>query len=337
VPNYGRYDRVGRTNLSWQATTIAHLEWSPIDHLAEYGWASYRSDHFASARGFGWVLHAIGDAVEPHHITGTTSWGHRPYEEYVDAHVERILLFDDSGTGVAGSTDAQHQRVLQQAVRYFAKLQSNGPTPASDDAISSYIKGLGQDAYASIRTADWPFNDSASIQYALGGLPASQGESQADEAINEYVGQDDNMRGLIESGVAAAVAFLTYASQFATDPGQNPDTICAMGSYFVPLTGCVVGSPPGSGPQLNIPVCVSNGVCGVDGGVTACATSADCTVGTCLAGACSTACSAAAPCGVGTCSTAGTCCLVDTSACTKDADCCGSSCSSGLCQTQIIK
>jgi hypothetical protein len=60
--NFGKYDRVSRNNFTWQDTTIGHLEWSPLHHLADYGWDIYRSD-LTNARGLGWVLHAIGVPV----------------------------------------------------------------------------------------------------------------------------------------------------------------------------------------------------------------------------------------------------------------------------------
>jgi len=56
---------------------------------------------YSDAKGLAWPLHAIGDVCAPHHVVGTTSWGHRPFEEIVDHHEPSFIPefdTDDAGT-----------------------------------------------------------------------------------------------------------------------------------------------------------------------------------------------------------------------------------------------
>jgi len=331
---YGRYDRVSRDNANWQSSTIAHLEWSPVDHLAAYGWDYYKNKP-TSAEGLGWVLHALGDAGEPHHITGTTSWGHRPYEEYVDKKAESMLLLADGGEVPVGATAAQHKRVLELAYTYFKTLSSRPNQPANVDAIESLVLQVAQRTYGKVHGQSWVWNDSASGSYLLGGSYKSESET-------EYIGYEAQMTDIIETSVAASVAFLMYASEFAVDPGLSPNIRCAANQHFEPPSNCAPGIAPTPPVVLNLGdggICASNGSCGVDAGPVgdagtgaACSTNADCVVGTCITGTCSTDCSTT-PCGKGTCHV-GVCCAEDFSPCQSDQDCCGgqSTCGGGVCQ-----
>ena len=72
---YGGYDRVPRGDLAWQAP-IGHVEFRAIDNLAKYGWDECEQGGYSSAAGLSYVLHALSGVCAPHHVTGTTSWGH---------------------------------------------------------------------------------------------------------------------------------------------------------------------------------------------------------------------------------------------------------------------
>jgi len=335
--NYGQYDRVGRNYFTWQGTTIGHLEWSPVDHLAAYGWDRYKGNP-TSADGLGWVLHALGDAGEPHHVTGTTSWGHRPYEDYVESQAKSMLLLgdaDNDSSVPSGAAAAQHRRVLELAYPYFKALSSGGLSqPAGVGTIESLVQQVAQATYLKVRNESWPWNDSASLSYALGGDYKS-------ESITEYIGNDAAMTSVIEESVGAVTAFLMYAGKFAVDPGLSPDISCPADTHFQPPSTCAPGAPP---LILNIDAgaCPNNGNCGVDAGAigdagtgASCSTSADCVVGTCVAGSCSTNCTST-PCDKGTC-TAGACCAEDFSPCLSAQDCCGgtATCTGGVCQTVV--
>jgi len=80
---YGRFDRLERTTGQWQAHALGHIEFSPVDNLARNGWDAYVANP-TTALPLSWPLHAIGDAAAPQHVTGTTGWGHRPFEDAVD-------------------------------------------------------------------------------------------------------------------------------------------------------------------------------------------------------------------------------------------------------------
>ncbi len=337
VANYAKYDRVSRTSPQWQSTGIGHLEWSPLDHLAEYGWDKYLGTP-TSAQGLGWALHAIGDAAEPHHVTGTTSWGHRPYEDFVEANIEELLPVTpppDASASQILAVREQDVRVLANAFPYYQALAAGGTTkPVPASTISQLVKTLATGTYAAISDADWPFNDSASLTYLVG---------SKDEADSEYLGDESNMQALIEPASSAALALLVYAANFAQDAGLDPSTVCPSGTHFGPAVGCVPGVVP---PPVNLNlagVCVSDGTCGVDGGPTAgdpganCTSDSDCDVGYCASNnVCSTDCSSHA-CAKGTCEQQ-ICCFDTGSTCKVNADCCGdSTCSNGVCTEVVVK
>src|SRR5687768_2262778 len=88
---YGQYDRVHRTWQQWQAHPIGVTEFSPIQHLARYGWERFLDGGAVNSGHLAWPLHALGDAAAPHHLVGTTGWGHRPFEDLVDHDQEDFL------------------------------------------------------------------------------------------------------------------------------------------------------------------------------------------------------------------------------------------------------
>jgi hypothetical protein len=258
-------------------------------------------------------------------VTGTTSWGHRPYEDYVDHNIGNILLLDQLDNDASVTPEAiaaQHARVVALAYPYYKLLESHGLSqPAPVGAIESLLLNVASTTYQKVRSESWPFNDIASLQYAAGAQ---------DFATSQYSGNNDRMKDVIEPSVAAAMAFLMYAGNFAQDPGLNPDIACPINTHFVEPATCAPGAPPVPPVDLNL-----NGICGTSDGVcssggptgdagvgAACSTSANCIVGTCVAGTCTTSCTATQPCGVGTCSTAGQCCLGEFAFCESAADCC---------------
>lgn len=96
--HYGDFDRIHRTGAMWQSHSIGMLEFSPLHNLAAYGWSLFQADP-TDAVGLGWPLHAVGDACEPHHVTSTSAWGHRPYEDFIGGNDENFMprAFDSAG------------------------------------------------------------------------------------------------------------------------------------------------------------------------------------------------------------------------------------------------
>ena len=69
-----------RRKADYWSTGIGHVEFEPLDNLAQFGWNRFATGKGAS--GLGWVLHALGDALQPHHTIAASGWGHRVYEEF---------------------------------------------------------------------------------------------------------------------------------------------------------------------------------------------------------------------------------------------------------------
>lgn len=89
---YGDLDDTNRLGPGpWQSESIGHIEFSPLDNLALYGWNKYVGDGATSAEGLSWPLHALGDATEPHHIVASTGLGHRPYEDAVSKVLDTFI------------------------------------------------------------------------------------------------------------------------------------------------------------------------------------------------------------------------------------------------------
>lgn len=162
---YGQYDKVSRTVAAWQAHTIGHLEWSPVDNLARYGWERFARDGFTRADALAWPLHAIGDVVEPHHVVGTSSWGHRPYEDIVDNQEE--VFFPLGGDARRG----QLERILVEGFRLWKRFRF-------EQNISSFIESLAAETRTDVSlSGDWPYQDWPSVVYTFDG---SEGEDQFD-------------------------------------------------------------------------------------------------------------------------------------------------------------
>lgn len=260
---YGEYDKIGRGDIAWHAFNIAHTEFSPVDNLARYGWDKFKSDGRKSARGLAWPLHAIADASCPHHLVGTTSWGHRPYEDWVELAYPSLVKPGD---------DAQRKRILAEAYFWWDAFKKN------NEDIRGLIENVGVSAEA-IRTSgpkpDWPYNDLASFDYSTGAKAQSK----------EYYAQEGPSNGaglLMESAVAATLGFLVAVSEKVVDPGFAPSTKCAPDEHYDPATfACVPGAPPPPPPVVFVDiVCPSNQSCvdaGPDGGCQLpCETIADC-------------------------------------------------------------
>lgn len=125
----GSNKSVDRADWNWQSEILGSVAFTPLDNLAYYGDANFpRGGHpayYGTVSGifkYGWSLHAFGDATVPTHCAGTTSHGHRPYEEFVDQHIDDLFFAKDIPS--ANPTPAQQQDLkvnqLKQAQRVAA-------------------------------------------------------------------------------------------------------------------------------------------------------------------------------------------------------------------------
>lgn len=254
IKHYGRFDRVRRTGIQWQAHPIGHTEFSPVSHLASDGWQSYGG---ADAAPLGFPLHALGDAAAPHHVVGTSSWGHRPFEDGV-AYLEDNLLPRTSST----TFTAMRDRVLAMAFNALKGLDidSNIEKMVEEEARTS--RGIARD------NSDWIFKDYDSEAYF--GVLASK-----TAAIDDYRNFPEKLRPFVELSVAYTVAFLVKAGERASSVPLpvDPATRCPLGQHFTGYEpGCA--ATPHVRPTTNPPPGVTSASCGAAGAV--CQRSSDC-------------------------------------------------------------
>ena len=95
----GMAKTIHRDKADWQFTTIAHTPFEPVNNLAWYGWTHFRDEQIHPVSMLGWPLHAIGDAIVPMHVVGTSAWGHRPFEDSQDLIWDSVWNFKARAAG----------------------------------------------------------------------------------------------------------------------------------------------------------------------------------------------------------------------------------------------
>jgi len=287
VSNYTTFEdgRISpRLPSDWASSGVGHVEFDPVQNLAEYGWKQFKdpgSGH-GGARGLGWVLHAIGDAGEPHHTLGTLGAGHALWERFANLtweqnfHEESLLLHYQDVLDILASA-YPWWRYLDDAEK------ANG---YSDLPVREFISAFAVETFGlpATRAAD------------VGGISLEYGLSKDDDKVRSaYRGQGRErlMAGLMERAIGASLAFEVKAAPFvpAPDPQHPSGCICPPGNSrsgqvpgdILPVvtpnaaclecgTGvfqnlpawvdgrCVVACPADK-PTLQGRVCVATGVC----------------------------------------------------------------------------
>jgi hypothetical protein len=257
-PNDGDAPSCERGRVEWEFESFPHIPFSPIDNLALYGWRIFAGTAPAdwSAKDLGWPLHAIGDAVAPHHVVGTTGWGHRPYEDAAEESWRKILHHDTSANDVLEVQYEQLRRILIWAYSYslvFDELRSTRPsgTPQNEVPIRAFVTRVATDTRDEVFSSGtgsppWPYEAGVSVPYAL---PNTLELGDRDIAKALY-GDDDSVgrtRALLERGAGATLAFLAELPRL--QPSQpTGDPVCPKegvpGSQFSScgeLASCVEG------------------------------------------------------------------------------------------------
>jgi hypothetical protein len=203
-----------RDKAQWQYTTAAHTAFEPVDNLAEYGWRRFFDSPDHPVNDLAWPMHAIGDATVPMHVTATSAWGHRPYEdsqEYLWTRVTGQNLSDQEQRAFIA-------RVLQRAFVWSGKIETwraaHGNT--HDVPIRQIVTELAGNTHDySMRMQSethglWPFSEVASTAY----LVEPTATSKAYAAIP---GAADLVRPLFEDGMGATIALLVAAADNLPD------------------------------------------------------------------------------------------------------------------------
>lgn len=244
IGKYAHYDETERNSADWEAYSSAHVEFSPLHNLAKYGWDQFATYHPTSAAGLAWPLHALGDAAEPHHTWGTTSFGHRPFEAWVARQWFDLTKTTDFSKEVDFEIGS---KLLEQGYHWWQLLQSTHDVGALVTALARETSSAG--LFAS--------NDYASLLHHTG---------SPNIALNEYQSNENTVktRLLLENGMGAMVAFLSEAAKHAAS-APAVAAACPTATPFWDGTTCSTVDPlPPTYPL--VPDVCPTGPCGGMGG-----------------------------------------------------------------------
>ncbi|HEY4103805.1 MAG TPA: hypothetical protein VGM44_07935 [Polyangiaceae bacterium] len=272
VSEFGQFDQVRRTDDDWQSDTMGNIEFSPLHNLAKYGWELYRQSGFTDAAGLAYPLHALGDATVPHHVAGTTSYGHRPYEDYVNNHTDALMgavSTDDTAPIIQSDDDvARDTRILTNAFDFWQQLhRTNGD-------IQALVLGLAVRTYGMVQAdGPWAFQDAQSVNYLVPsgttalGVTIVPGNADSANATQFYDQFKSFMPKYLELSISASIGFLAFAAEQAHDTGPDPERFCPGESeYNLTDLKCEDNFAPPPPPMLPVilDICTNNGSC--DGG-----------------------------------------------------------------------
>jgi hypothetical protein len=273
---------VFRRRADWITTSFDRVEFEPLDNLAFYGWKQFQAAK--GARGLGWPLHAIGDAVQPHHTIDASGWGHVPWEWFAGYDWKDMFHnnFKQPNGQVADLRFLHYFDLTETLVRAFQwwkfidDFQKANNT--KDINVREMIEALATETNKSPGAVVGQIFRAGSADYTI--------HHRGDEALarQEYQGQEPFARDLLLRGVGASLAFLSKAAVFlvpstALDPcacsAPNARLGLAVNGDFIhsdvctpcgqaPFTGldswldgqCVAACP------ADKPIRQPNGICG---------------------------------------------------------------------------
>jgi hypothetical protein len=203
-------DSVHRGKNDWEFLSFPHTPFTPIDNMASYGWRTFRDDSKHAAPPLGWALHAFGDAIVPMHVTGTSGWGHRPYEDAFENRLTGYLY--DSDRQAAKTQGASIARRAVAWRKVILDWRRRHPQHGTDIPIRDVVTMLATWTLQRVQGPGmlvWPFNPAMSSDYVVPG-PTKAGSIFYYE---NAPGADAVNRDLLEEGIAAELAFLVAVGE----------------------------------------------------------------------------------------------------------------------------
>jgi hypothetical protein len=192
-----------RSASTWETPTIPHLQLTPVDNLAMFGYEEAKANRGdpPEAKRLGWVLHALGDASVPMHAVGASGYGHRPYEDCVE------MVFDDLvGSANVVASVAAVGEVVKRAFKWRKFIQDwralHGTTEVPVRDLVTALAGVTRDK-ASAKPA--VFKAAHSLLYIADQDVAIAGYDNAEMATIQ--------RDLLLEGIAAELAFLMAVTE----------------------------------------------------------------------------------------------------------------------------
>lgn len=204
-----------RSRSEWQFHSYVHTQMAPLDNLAKWGWDRFLEKKHAYY--LGWPLHALGDAVQPHHTISAPGWGHAPLEHAVDCAWEDII-YKTEGTSVLFERQRLEEQ-RRQAARIFGRalhfrrliLDWRAKDPDSRarlipvrDLVTALARETHDYAIGTMTSHQWPFDAEASAKNFL---------NNDDLGALDRPDTADLARPLLENGAGAILAFLSFASE----------------------------------------------------------------------------------------------------------------------------
>lgn len=270
-----------RTVGDWLGQTVGHVELEPVQNLAQWGWTQFR-DGKLNAKGLGWVLHAIGDAGQPHHTISTIGWGHAEWEKLANLTWEENFREEDL---------LKHYPDLQETValafRWWQFLdERQARSGGADLAVRELVVALLKE------TAHLPVS-TVGRAYQRGLSSVTSTSTRPDDEIRwRYGSETASMKDLMQRAIGASMAFLVKASDFVSTAGESPcdcgpgasrfaqdasgtivtardglchpcgkDAFSGMPSW---MDGACVAACPPDQPTSQAGTCVATGVCPAD-------------------------------------------------------------------------
>jgi hypothetical protein len=212
-------DTVFRSSSAWETETGAHIQYTPLDNLALFGWNQFRAAklaepgtafHLLAAARLGATLHGLGDAVSPMHTVGTTGFGHRPYEDSLDNKWEDLVFAeaDASTPGAFALSLRQAREIVSRALvwRQFILEWRSTTGTALDMPVRDLVTALAVQTLGKSAGQPGLFNAGASIAYQFGSK-SSAVAAYDDAAMTAF------QRDTILDGIAATLAVLISSTE----------------------------------------------------------------------------------------------------------------------------
>jgi hypothetical protein len=286
----------------WINTSLAHVEFNPLYNLGQYGWNMFTSPVSqknpgtsgthgggAGANGLGWVLHAVGDAMCPHHTIGSLGWGHAPWERYAGMAWE----------GPRDSAAFKEEDLLQHypdmviamkyAFQWWTFLDDQQKANAGQLPVSQFIKAMATETYHRPTTVEGSVLQSdISTDYRF----ADDKDSVVRSAYGTHAA---DLRDMMLESIGASIAFLVKSADSVPATNTLPTSPCVCDKGFArsgqdfagnqqiaPTGGCIqcgtgvfknmpnwldgrcVQVCPADKPTVAGGVCTATGACGPD-------------------------------------------------------------------------
>ena len=156
---YGEYDK-DRGDPAWQAYSVGHLEFSPVDNLAQFGWDKrYVAGGKISAAGLAWLLrHRRRGSASPRR--GHLELGSPPLRGLRGSNLDFMLPASRRSVTSSASRSSTGRACWRQRPRFGVRSRckpdgprASSPTgPSTTAARSSYLTGDKQSTTSSTGT-----------------------------------------------------------------------------------------------------------------------------------------------------------------------------------------